>query len=81
MQAYIQNPEFVIENALTTGLSQRAVAKTYAAIILSKHAGMCDPDWPRINAAIKRRWPKGLIRVKTAAWKIVEAPQPDGWGL
>jgi hypothetical protein len=65
--------EFVIENELRQGCTQDQIAQTYAMGIVSTYP----TDWPRVNAAISAKWPKGLERVKTKAWKIVEAKRKE----
>ena len=49
-------------------IKQTDVAMTYAMAIVSSWP----TDWAAVNAAITKRWPKGLDRVKKQAWKIVE---------
>jgi hypothetical protein len=50
-------------------LNQAEVAKT-CAIAIGQNSG----DWHKINAAIVERWsPSARERVKTMAWKIVDA--------
>lgn len=44
------------------------LAQTYAMALVSSWP----TDWKRANAAIIKRWPKGLLYIKTKAWKIVE---------
>lgn len=63
----IMCPESVIENEIEQGLTQKQIAQTYALALLKPD---CDKtvDWKRINAAIVKRWPKGLERVKKLAW-------------
>lgn len=66
--------EWVIENEISLGMTQKQIAETYAmAIVVQSYK----PDWPRINKAISDKWPKGLLRVKTMAWKIVEERQRE----
>lgn len=49
-------------------LRQSDIAQTYAMAIVSSWP----TDWAKVNDAITKRWPKGLERVKKAAWKIVD---------
>ena len=49
-------------------MRQRDVALTYALAI--RDESLVPVDWKRANEAILRRWPKGLERVKRAAWRI-----------
>jgi hypothetical protein len=56
--------ESVIENEIAMGLSQKQIAQTYALGLRSSWP----TDWARVNAAILKRWPKGLNRVKEMAW-------------
>ena len=56
--------ESVIENEIAQGLTQKDIAQTYALGLRSSWP----TDWARVNAAILKRWPKGLNRVKEMAW-------------
>lgn len=56
--------EAVIENEIAQGCTQRQVAQSYALALRSSWP----TDWARVNAAIAKRWPKGLQRVKEMAW-------------
>ncbi len=60
-------------------MRQRDVASTYGLAIRDEsHVRV---DWGRVNAAIMRRWPKGLARVKKMAWDMLKAhtlPEPSG---
>jgi len=56
--------EWVIENEIKQGCTQRQVAQTYALGIRSSWP----TDWKRVNAAIMAKWPKGLERIKKMAW-------------
>jgi hypothetical protein len=47
-------------------MKQRDVALTYALAIRDEK--LVPVDWKRANAAVLARWPKGLERVKKAAW-------------
>lgn len=60
--------------------TQKSVALTYALAMSAEQHGVL-VDWHRANAAIRNRWPKGLVRVKEMAWKLVRekvAAQPEG---
>lgn len=46
--------------------TQRDVALTYALAMRDER--WVPVDWARANAAIVKRWPKGLERVKKRAW-------------
>jgi hypothetical protein len=50
------------------GFTQSDAASTYAWGLLNEERGQ-PPDWGRMNAAIRKRWPAGLNRVKTLAQK------------
>jgi hypothetical protein len=65
--------ESVIENEIKMGLKQKDIAQTYAMAMVSSWP----TDWKRVNAAILAKWPKGLIRVKEMAWKIVEQKRKE----
>lgn len=60
--------ELVIENEIKQGSTQKDIANTYAMALVSSRP----TDWARVNAAILEKWPRGLNRIKTWAWKIVE---------
>lgn len=51
-------------------MKQRDVALTYALAI--RDEDMVPVDWKRANAAILKRWPKGLQRVKEMAWRMIQ---------
>jgi hypothetical protein len=65
------NAASVVESEIAAGLQQKDIALTYALAMRSEDGGE-KQDWPRMNNAILARWPKGLERVKTMAWKIAE---------
>lgn len=65
--------ETVIENEIAQGLKQKDIAMTYAMGIVSSWP----TDWPRVNQMIVNRWPKGLKRVKTMAWAILEQKRKE----
>lgn len=50
--------------------TQKSVALTYALAMHAEEHGV-PVDWARANAAIRNRWPKGLVRVKEMAWRLV----------
>ena len=52
-------------------MKQRDVASTYGLAI--RDEADVPVDWKRANAAIVRRWPKGLARVKKMAWDLLNA--------
>lgn len=56
--------------------NQKAMAGFYADCILcdvfAKTNGFRRVNFARVNDAIIRRWPKGLSRIKTLAWKLIE---------
>ena len=56
--------EDTIENEIAQGCTQRSIAMTYALALQSTWK----TDWPRVNAAITKRWPNGLERIKRMAW-------------
>ncbi len=49
------------------------MAEYYADCLRCKRATGKDCDWKAINAAILRRWPRGLLYIKRLAWKLAEA--------
>jgi hypothetical protein len=54
--------------------NQAIMAELYADC-LACAAGI---DWVKVNAAIMKRWPRGLVRIKTQAWKILQQRQRRG---
>ena len=62
---------FVIQQDIDAGMTQKQVAETYAMGLVSSWP----TDWAVVNAAITKRWPKGLNRVKEMAWKIFRQKQ------
>lgn len=61
--------ELVIENESSMPeISRDKLAETYAMALISSWP----TDWKRANAAILKRWPKGLNYIKNKAHKIVE---------
>lgn len=68
--------ESVIENEIAQGCTQKDIASTYGLALRSSWR----TDWARVNAAITARWPKGLDRIKAAAWKGEWKGVPFGSG-
>ncbi len=66
----VWTPDIELRNALSAAddpsVTQMRMAEYYADCLMH-HDKI---DWPKLNAAVKRRWPKGLQRVKEKAWKI-----------
>lgn len=60
-------------------MKQADVASTYGLAI--RDEGTVPVDWARVNAAIRNRWPRGLVRVKTLAWKKLEEWRRDAPGV
>ncbi len=58
----------IIRECAIPEVTQSHVAMTYAMALVSTWP----TDWKAVNAAIVKRWPKDLERVKKMAWKIVE---------
>lgn len=67
MHAMLADPTGQIERECADPTFKQAdVALTYAlAIRDEEHVPV---DWKRANAAILKRWPRGLERVKKMAW-------------
>ncbi len=61
--------------------TQKDVAGLYADCIRAASGKHLDDgggvDFKVINLAITKRWPKGLLRVKTMAWKLLK-PATEG---
>lgn len=74
MQIELAAVEATIENEINQGATQRDVALTYAMGLASSWP----TDWVRVNRAIAAKWPKGLLRVKKMAWKLVEEKRSNG---
>ena len=64
MEMEIWDVEWMIENEIKQGCTQKQVAQTYALALRSSYP----TDWKRVNSTIEKRWPKGLDRVKSMAW-------------
>lgn len=56
-------------------MKQKDVALTYA--LAMRDEGLVPVDWKRANAAILKRWPRGLERVKKMAWGMFEKPKNE----
>lgn len=74
MKFVLMYPESCIEEELQDGATQRSVALTYCMAMRSADHGET-VDWPRINNAIRKRWPKGLVRVKMQAHRFYEGKE------
>lgn len=71
------NIEQAIENTIRHGGRQKDVAEVYAMAIASSRY----IDWRRVNGAVAARWPKGLVRVKTMAWRILRRLNDPSFGV
>jgi len=68
----LSDPASVIEQECADkAFTQKDVALTYALAI--RDEDVVPVDWPRVNAAIRNRWPRGLDRVKKMAWARFKA--------
>ena len=75
MTITMHNPQAVIlEELAEGGHTQRSIACTYGFILRQEFR---TADWPLINKAILRRWPKGLARVKKMAWRYATGTMPE----
>lgn len=63
--------------AIEDGCVQAEVASFYADA-LRAHFAKENVDFRKLNAAIISRWPKGLKRVKTMAWRELERRRSGG---
>lgn len=68
-----------INAAADLGVNQKLMAEFYrdcliADLLAQKFmpSSSSRVDWKAVNAAILRRWPKGLERIKKLAWKMAE---------
>lgn len=60
----ISDVEFVIENEIKQGLTQKQIAQTYALALRSSY----ETDWAKVNRMIIDRWSvSGLERIKNMA--------------
>jgi len=59
----------VIEQCENKNFKQEDVALSYARLIAEKPTAQ---QISAANEAIKKRWPRGLRRVKEMAWKMIE---------
>jgi hypothetical protein len=68
----VYDPASATHNALNaaeeTSVTRDIMAEFYADCL---RAGR-DCDYKAINAAILKRWPKGLNYIKTRAWKLAQ---------
>lgn len=59
--------------------NQKLMAEIYADCIHAESKAIIRKsrrvDFKRVNDAISKRWPKGLLRIKQMAWKIVEGKE------
>lgn len=66
----------IVDECKNPQMRQADVALTYALAIRDEDA--VPVDWVRVNEAIRRRWPKGLDRVKKLAWRrFAKRPSPS----
>ncbi len=67
----MHDPQGQLLLELGWGCDQKSIAMTYAFIMRQEGD---KADWPRINQAIRERWPaKGALnRIKVMAWKFAE---------
>lgn len=70
----------MIAQFIETCGGQKYAAMHYAIAIEEHHNGTPEEfeerHWVVLNDAIKRRWPKGLPRVKQMAWAMREGRMP-----
>lgn len=66
--------EWVIGNEIAQGMKQKDIAMTFAMALCVQSYKV---DWPRICKAISTKWPKGLNRVKTMGWKILDEKRKE----
>jgi len=71
MKNFTLDPAEIIVEQLTgpNKATQSEVALTYAKIIAENGLNY---NFHRLNLLILKRWPKGLNRVKTEAWKLYD---------
>ena len=61
----IVDVEFVIENEIKQGCTQKSIAMTYALALRSSYK----TDWKKVNQMIVDRWSQSsLERIKNMAW-------------
>lgn len=63
----------IVRECASPDITQPDIAQTYAMALVSSWP----TDWAVVNAAIVKRWPKGLERVKKLAWKIIETKRRE----
>lgn len=70
----------MIAQFIATCANQRYAAMHYATAIEEHPPGTPEEfeerHWIALNEAIRRRWPKGLLRVKQLAWAMREGRTP-----
>lgn len=65
--------EVILRDLAAQEVTKRHVSLTYAMALKSWAQKADNPDWARINTAIRERWgTKGLEAVKKRAWAIAE---------
>ena len=57
--------ELRLERMISDGATIEQVAEVWASVM-----ALPGPDFPRMNAAVKSRWPNGLEKIKSMAWDI-----------
>lgn len=67
VEHFVNNIEKAENQAAAAEVYARAIGYFSVSSELDKHV------WAPINAAVMRRWPKGLQNVKRKAWKLLEA--------
>lgn len=75
----LSDPTGQIERECADKIFKQAdVALTYA--LAMRDEDIVPVDWKRANAAILKRWPRGLLRVKKKAWAHFQKPGTDSSG-
>ena len=52
-------------------LKPKDIAELYCQLYIHTELTGDVLDWPTVNLAISKRWPKGLKRIKNLAWKYL----------
>ena len=51
--------------------TKKDIAQLYCHLFIHTQLSGDVVDWPTVNLAISKRWPKSLKRIKNLAWKYI----------
>lgn len=68
--------DVILQELTFPKITRKSVGLTYAMAMKSQAQGADKPDWKAINEAIIAKWGmKGLERVKTRAWRLIQGKE------